>query len=114
VTRVLPAYRNVEALYDVILRVAAAARMAAPSQQSGPLDQAMLSLDAGRRGLGDRLQMAGAAAEKQVSDLQVALKAAQSAPPPPTAAPAATPVTPAKKKKPAAKPAVKTPAPATN
>lgn len=107
VTRVLPAYRNVEALYDVILRVAAAARVAAPSQQSGPLDQAMMSLDAARRGLGDQLQVSAAATEKQVGDLQVALRAAQTAPPPPAPAAVAAPATPAKKKKPAAKPAAK-------
>ena len=103
VARVLPAYRNVEALYDVVLRVAIAARVAAPGPQSVVLDQALLSLDAGRRGLADRLQVSGAAMEKQVGDLQVALKAAQAVPPPPPPEPVAAPVTPVKKKKPAVK-----------
>jgi hypothetical protein len=112
VVRVLPAYRNIEALYDVLLRVAAAARVAAPNQ-SGALDQAMLTMDAARRGLGDKLQVSAAATEKQVGDLRVALKAAQTPPPPPPA-PVVAPVTPVKKKKPAAKPAAKTPPPAMN
>ncbi len=113
VVQMMPAYRNVEALYDVLLRVVVSARMAAPAPQSASLDQAMSSLDAGRRGLADRIQVFAAANEKQVSDLKAALKAAQT--PPPAPAPVVAPVTPVKKKKaPAAKPATKTPSPATN
>lgn len=104
--KVLPAYRNVEALYDVLLRVDAAGHLQAPADQSSALDQALARLEEGRRALGDRLQSDAAAAEKRVGDLQVALKAT----PPPVAAAAPVacpPVTPAKKKKvarPVAKP----------
>jgi hypothetical protein len=110
VTRVLPAYRNIEALYDVVLRVSAVARLSAPSQQSAALEQAMLSLDDARRALGDHIQLAASAQEKKVIDLQTALRAV---PPAPAPAPvAATPPPPEKKRKPRPKTTKKpTPAP---
>jgi hypothetical protein len=94
--KLLPAYRNVEALYDVLLRVAAVGRLAAPSDQSSALDQALTKLDDGRRSLGDRLQADTVAQEKRVNDLQAALKAIP--PPVPPAAPVVCPAVPAKKK----------------
>ena len=109
VTQVLPAFRNVNALYDVLLRVATAARVAAPTQQSAPLDAALLSLEDGRRALGDRLQSAAVSQERRISDLQAAIRAVP--PPPSAAAPITAPLaTPAKKR---AKPRVKPAAPAT-
>jgi hypothetical protein len=96
--KTLPAYRNVEALYDVLLRVAAAGKVAAPGDQSSALDQALVRLDDGRRALGDRLQVDAKAQEKRVVDLQAALKAVPPpAPPPPP--PVACPTPPVKKKK---------------
>jgi hypothetical protein len=109
VSALLPAYRNVEALYDVVLRVDAAARVGAPAQQSQVLDSALSKLDESRRGFGDHIMTAAQAQEKQVSDLQASLKTAQ-ATPPPGAPVCPTPATTTKKppaKKPAAKPAVK-------
>ena len=108
VSAMLPAYRNVEALYDVVLRVDAAARVGAPGQQTAVLDNALVKLDEGRRGFGDHIMTAAQAQEKQVGDLQASLKEAQNVP----AAPAPVCPTPAttKKpttKKPAAKPAAK-------
>jgi hypothetical protein len=113
VTKVLPAYRNIEALYDVLLRVMASTRMFGPSQQDAALEQAMINLDAGRRGLGDQMQLAAAAQDKQAGDLRTALKAAQSAPTVSAAAPCPPPP-PVKKKRPATKPAAKPAAPAAN
>ncbi len=84
VGKVLPAYRNVEALYDVLLRVASVARLAAPQAQSAALDGAMADLDSGRRMLGDQLQSSAVAVEKQVVDLQTALKAVPAPAPVPT------------------------------
>jgi len=101
--KTLPAYRNVEALYDVLLRVAAAGKLAAPGDQSSALDQALARLDDGRRALGDRLQEDAKAQEKRVGDLQAALKAIP--PPAPPPAPVVCPALPPVKKK--AKPAVK-------
>jgi hypothetical protein len=107
--KVLPPYRNVEALYDVVLRIDAAARLSAPVDQASALDQALARLDDSRRALGDQLQRNAGATEKQVADLQAALKAVPPPPPPPV--PVACPVVPAKKKttKPAAKPAAPAP-----
>jgi hypothetical protein len=104
VTHVLPAFRNVNALYDVLLRVGAAARIAAPGQQSSALDQAMVSLEDARRALGDRLQEAAVGQEKQIIDLRTAARAV---PPsaPAVAAPVASPAPPpVKKRKPRPKP----------
>jgi hypothetical protein len=102
--RALPVYRNVEALYDVILRVDTAARLAAPADQMSALDQALARLDDSRRALADQLQQTAAAQEAQVVHLQAALKAIPPpAPPQPPPAPVKCPVAPVRKK-PAAKP----------
>jgi hypothetical protein len=107
VLKVFPAYRNVDALYDVLLRVTTVSRMSAPAPESAALSQALVSLDDGRRALADRMQDGAVSSEKQVVDLRAQLKAM------PTPAPApvcpTVPATPAKKpaKKPAAKPAAK-------
>jgi hypothetical protein len=111
VAKVLPAYRNVEALYDVVLRVAGAAKLEAPADQNSALEQALGSLETARRSLGERLQDNAAFQEKRVSDLQAALKAVPAVPVA-VAAPVCPTPPPAKKR---AKPAVKAaPAPATN
>jgi len=105
--KALSVYRNVEALYDVTLRVDAAARLAAPTDQMSALDQALARLDDSRRALGDQLQRTAAAQEVQIVHLQAALKAVPPpapAPPPPVVKCAAPPVV-HTKKKPAAKPA---------
>jgi len=116
--QILPAYRNVEALYDVLLRISSVARLAAPAQQSDPLEQAISSMESSRRALGDRLQSVTVAQEHKVSTMQAALHAA----PPPAPAPAPCPPAPAAAKKrkshartaPHPKPATNTtPAPAT-
>ena len=109
VARVLPAFRNIGALYDVLLRVAQVGRLSAPSAQSAALDQAMANLEDGRRALGDRLQVAALAQEKQLGDLKAALRAVPPAPAP-TPVPCPPPP-PAKKRKPQPKPAQK-PSPA--
>jgi hypothetical protein len=102
--KLLPAYRNVDALYDVVLRVDAEGRIAAPADQSSALDQALASLESTRRTLGDQLQHVTENQEVQVGHLQAALKAIPPpAPPPPPPAPVKCPVTPVRKKS-AAKP----------
>jgi hypothetical protein len=107
--KLLPAYRNVEALYEVLLRVDVAARAGAPGEQSSALDQALRQLEDGRKALADRLQDEAAAAEKKAVDLQAQLKAIPPPAPPPPAAVCPAPA-PVKKK---AKPVVKPSAPAT-
>jgi hypothetical protein len=109
VSAALPAARNVDALYDVVLRVYDAARVAAPGEQVEALQQAMSGLDNARRALTDHVAALADAQQKQVGDLQARLKA-QAAPVCPVPPPA--PVCPAPKKtvKKKAKPATKTPA----
>jgi hypothetical protein len=115
-SKVLPVSRNIDALYDVLLRVVDGARIAANSDQFSQLQSAMSGLDKGRRSLNDELQSAAAAQEKRIGDLQLALKS-QPVPvcpvvaPPPPQPPAKKP-TPKKKHKPATtpKPAGTTPA----
>ena len=79
VSAVLPAYRNLDALYDVVLRVPETAVLAAPAQQSSALQQATGALSDARRALGDRLQAAAAADSKSITTLQAQLKTAQAA-----------------------------------
>ena len=106
-SKVLPVSHNVDALYDVLLRVVDGARVSAPGDQFTQLQQSLSDLEKARRTLDARLVELATAQEKQVSDLQTNLKAqmamAHPAPPP---APAPTPCpapkkAPVKKKKPA-------------
>jgi hypothetical protein len=100
--KVLPAYRNIEALYDVLLRLNAAGQLAAPRDQASALEQALANLNDGRRALGDQLQQDADAQEKQVVHLQAALRAFP--PPAPSSPSVVCPSPPVKKN---AKPAVK-------
>ncbi|MDE3105042.1 MAG: hypothetical protein KGK08_07685 [Acidobacteriota bacterium] len=105
----LPLCRNLGALYDVVLRLDAVARLSATASQVQALDQALAKLEDGRRVLLDSAQGAAQSREKQVTDLKAALKAATT-PPPAPAAPvvsAAPPVVNKSRKKPVAKPAAK-------
>ena len=96
VSAVLPVFRNVDALYDVVLRVTETARMAAPKPQADGLDDARSRLVEARRSLGDHLQSSAIAADQRVRDLQTALNAHA---PDAAAAPVCPPVQPTKKKK---------------
>lgn len=71
----LPVSRNIDALYDVLLRVFEAARVSAPPEQITQLDEALSSLNNARLALDGRLRESAASLEKQVSDLQSALQA---------------------------------------
>jgi len=88
--QLLPAYRNVEALYDVVVRVTQTAVLAAPAQQSEALQQATAALQQSRRDFGDLLNGAAQAQDRQLRDAQTRVRtleatAAQPAPvcPPP-------------------------------
>lgn len=106
-SKLLPVARNIDALYDVVLRVVDGARVVAPGDQFGQLQQAMTALEKGRHALNDHIQDVAAAQEKQIGDLQVALKSQPApvcpvAPPPVVASPAPAKKPAAKKRKPAA------------
>ena len=117
VSKVLPMSRNVDALYDVLLRVDEASRVSAPGDQIDQLEQALESLRKARLSLDDHLADSAAAMEKQVTELrasvekQAAVKCPAPAPAPVCAAPPA--VHKAKKKpKPTATKPPASPAPA--
>ena len=105
VTKTLPVFRNVDALYDVMLRLDAAGRLAAPKDQISALDQALAGLSDVRRTLGDQVQANAEAQDARIGRLQAQLKAV------PAPAPAPAPVTctppPTTKKKRVTKPAAK-------
>jgi hypothetical protein len=92
-SKVLPLSRHVNALYDVLLRVVEAARVAAPDEQAVQLQQALVSLGNARLALGERVQGSADALEKQVIDLRSTIQA-QEARRTLTPAPAALPCVP--------------------
>ncbi len=111
-SKVLPASRNVDALYDVLLHVVEAARVVAPGDQVGELQTTLSDLEKARVRLGNQMQQTAALQEKRIVDLQTtvqtqaaSLKAAATPPPAPKCP---VPATPAKKKK---RPVAKTTAP---
>lgn len=110
--QMLPAYRNVEALYDVLLRVAQVATLSAPAQQIVALQEAVEALEKSRRSLGDSIQSSALHQEQQNRDLQARLQTLQAAPPPAPAPVACVPSSLPVKRKPRAKAAPKPAAPA--
>ncbi len=79
VAKVLPAIRNVDALYNVAVRVSAMGRLAAPAAQGAALDKALQGVAEARRQLADQLQASAVAQENRVGELQASLKASQAA-----------------------------------
>ena len=116
VSQVLPLMKHLDAFYDVLLRVEEGARVTAPPDQVGALQQSILQLNQARLAEDDIVQAEAVAQEKQVVDLQGALKSARAAAEtkPVVAAPVpCKPVTPAKKRPAVKMPAVPGGAPAT-
>jgi hypothetical protein len=117
-SKVLPVTRNAEALYDVLVSVVEAARVAAPPDQVGQLEQALSGLGTALRSLDDRVQEIAATQEQQTIDLRKTVQtlnarvAAAAAPPPAKPCPAPTPARKPKKKPPAGTPAAPAAAPA--
>lgn len=105
IAKTVPVYRNVDALYDVMLRLDAAGRIAAPKDQVGALDDALASIAKARTALGDQLQASAESQEQRIMRLQQA--ANRPAPPPPApvqCTPPPGPVTTKKKRSSTAKP----------
>jgi hypothetical protein len=112
-TRALPVSRNLDALYDVLVRVVDGARIAAPGDQVDQLIQSMVSVEKARLALNDQLQQLAAGQEKQVVDLKAAVITAQNQTPPAPVCPKPPPPAPppaAKKKVVKKKPATTPPA----
>lgn len=87
VAQILPAFRNIEALYDVLLRVTEAGNLYAPNEQKQALEQTRAKLEDARRSLGERVQALAVAHEKQIHDLQAAVHTMATAPAPVCPAP---------------------------
>jgi hypothetical protein len=83
----LPLARHVDALYDVLLRVVEAARMAAPEDQANQLREALADLGKARLALDDSMESSAGFQEKQLADLRVTVQkqAAFKCPAPPPA-----------------------------
>ena len=84
--------RNVDALYDVALRLSATATLAAPPAQAAALDQALGDLLQARRSLGDRTQADATTQQRTLAEMGGKVRAAAAAAPacPPAPAPVET------------------------
>jgi cell division septation protein DedD len=112
----LPLSRHVNALYDVLLRVVEASRVAGPDDQAEQLQRALLSLGNARLALADHMQASADTLEKQVVDLRANIQAEQArrlATPAPVALPCIPPPTHRVVRKTAKAPAKPTPKPST-
>lgn len=76
VAQALPAYRNIEALYDVLLRVSEAGRLAAPRDQAMTLQNALAGLEKSRRSFAEQMQSTAAAQDQRLRTLEAAARAA--------------------------------------
>jgi hypothetical protein len=114
VSAVFPVYRNIDALYDVLLRISETAELAAPPNDISSLSSALSKLESARTDLANAILNASKNTETEVVKLQASIQqaaAAHAAPPPTTTVVNDGPVktTPAKRRK---KPAPATTAPA--
>jgi hypothetical protein len=73
-------YRNIDALYDTLLRVVETAELAAPDNEESQLESALRSLEGARGSLGDSIQNGALSQQTEVVRLRAAIVAAQAAP----------------------------------
>lgn len=92
-SKTLPLSRHLDALYDVLLRVVEAARIAGPSDQVDPLREILADLNRARLALDDSMEAAASTQEKQMADLRVTVQkqAEFKCPAPPPAPPCPKP-----------------------
>lgn len=74
-------YRNLDALYDVLLRVSSTASLAAPRAEADAIGDALRRLEAARTQLAQAILQTSQNRETQIVQLQAAVKAAKAAPP---------------------------------
>ncbi len=67
ISKNLPVFRNLDALYDVLLRVVETADLSAPENDTQTLSSALLSLENSRRALGDAMEEAAVTQEAQLA-----------------------------------------------
>ncbi|MFZ0662091.1 MAG: hypothetical protein WAM66_05315 [Acidobacteriaceae bacterium] len=73
-------YRNLDALYDVLLRVSQTANLAAPSREAAAVAASLRKLEAARSELGDSILNASQRHEDQIVSLEAAIRTARVAP----------------------------------
>ncbi len=73
----IPLIKHLDALYDVLLRVEEASRVSAPAEQIDALQKALLRVSQARNAYDNVLQTQAAGVEKQIGDLQTAVRAEQ-------------------------------------
>lgn len=87
VSAVFPVYRNIDALYDVLLRVSQTAMLAAPDNEAGSVTSALSKLESARNDLGNAILTTSKNNEAEAAKLQAAIQqaaAAKAAEPPKT------------------------------
>jgi hypothetical protein len=72
-------YRNIDALYDVLLRVSESADLAAPESEADSVDSSLQKLEVARAQLGDSILRNSQHSEAQVIALQAAVRSAKAA-----------------------------------
>ncbi len=103
---VFPVYRNIDALYDVLLRVSQTAMLAAPENEANSVNDALSKLESARSDLGNSILNNSKSNEAEVVRLRASIQqaaAVQAAAPPKTTIVNDGPATPApttKKRKP--------------
>lgn len=68
-SKTLPVSRHIDALYDVLLRVVEASRIAAPNDQADQLRLSLRNLERARLALDDSMELSASSQEKQLVDL---------------------------------------------
>jgi hypothetical protein len=76
-------YRNVDALYDTLLRVVLTANLAASDEEANALQGALTSLESARSQVGETILQASAAQQTALAQARAALAKAAQAPSPP-------------------------------
>lgn len=74
-------YRNLDALYDVLLRISQKADLSAPSREAVAIASSLHELEAARRQLGDSILNTAQHHEARLVALESAVRAARTAPP---------------------------------
>jgi hypothetical protein len=83
VPQAFAAYRNVDALYDTLLRVVLTANLAAPDNEVSALQSALSSLEGARASLGESILNSSQAQQTELVRIRTALSKAAAAPAPP-------------------------------
>jgi len=79
VSAVFPVYRNIDALYDVLLRVSQTADLAAPQNEAASIESALAKLESARGDLGNAILSTSKSNEAEVVKLRTAMQQAAAA-----------------------------------